>query len=118
MLLSEMIQGATAILQSGWTQGATARDAEGQRCSVDEGVSFCASGALHRIYWDNRGPTKETAAAAWKNFCLAHEYLDAVNKVGVLAWNDDPVRTLQEVITTFERVTDMALQNEKLGIVT
>ena len=92
-----------------WTQTSFARDAQGQPCesSSPEACQFCALGAIERAEHTRYGfamhwsASREALVAA-----LPQGALDSV-----MVFNDNPTRTVDEVLALFDRaVTLLAAQ--------
>jgi hypothetical protein len=84
---------ADLILQKGWTQEVHARDESGDSdfVTADSAVCFCALGAISAAYGSD--PSDETGVDA--QFHL-RKVLPAY--ASIPDWNDDPVRTKDEVV--------------------
>lgn len=77
--------------QKGWTQGASAKDGNGNEVSVHspKACSFCANGALIKCYPQDNG-----------------QYNRIFTELGttISYWNDHPSRTKLEVITLLKKL--------------
>lgn len=88
---AEKLRYARTLIEKGWTQGAYAVDENGRAVSENStyAKSFCAVGA-----------------------CLAAKtssyYLDRLISQDVVAWNDTPGRTKEEVLDIFDRAIALA----------
>lgn len=84
-----------------WTQGVSARDARGEmtRPASDQAVCWCLWGAFVKAY----GPDTRKRDEDWKRI-TDHLDLPVVEfkKKDASTWQDEPVRTFQEVHTLLE----------------
>lgn len=77
-----------------WTQGALARDKDGEKCDHYEDVaaSFCTMGFIYCAYGEH-------SREGFKAMTELGEYLDLqCDGVTIPGWNDDPERTKEQVI--------------------
>ena len=86
------------LQRSEWTQGALARDSEGEVVNLysESAIAFCASGVIGKAY-----PNIVDRRAADVKLCDSLELSyrnseDAVN--AVIRWNDDPEVDKEEVM--------------------
>ena len=103
MTTGEILLWARGRIAQGWCQGVDARDARGQRCSPwhSDARSWSMLGALvvseaaddDVLGHASRGELGDAVAL------LA----EAVGTSSLQAWNDDPVRTPEEVLAAFDR---------------
>jgi hypothetical protein len=89
---------ARAALARGWVQGCQAHDANGNFCdpSDDRAVSFCIIGAIERgrsELVEGYSPCAQILERFWKKVCTSP-----------VIWNDEPGRTKEEVLATFDAV--------------
>lgn len=97
--IADKLAEARKLIESGWTQGAFARDKSGQHLdefTSREAVYFCAWGAIKRA-------------------CLSGKYHhtivffdQALGISNIAEWNDTPRRTQAEVIEAFKRAEELA----------
>lgn len=88
------------LLAKGWTQGAWARDENGNPVSElsPAARSFCILGARYRVCQDTSGKIKLDAI-----FIAAVEF----NLSSIKSWNDDPKRTQPEVLAFIDRAIEI-----------
>ena len=108
----QVIEGAITLLkEKGWTQGAGARDAKGNRVSETnpEATCYCLVGALSVSARSLPGSTDDT-------------YFNARNRVGDVLWrrgsqiglttfNDQEERKVEDVIELLESAKDKEVSN-------
>ena len=99
------------LLKDGWIQGRSSADENGHFAHIfgDDAKKFCAAGAISRVFegYGNRGNHL---------FCYAEEILaerisehrigtyDMGNRHWIVSWNDDPLRSVEDVISVFESI--------------
>jgi hypothetical protein len=97
---------AAALLESStiaWTQRHFARDLTGghTRPKADNACSWCALGAIKKVAFDGVEADK----------AIAQVYVSLKPKHSIIAWNDAPERTREEVIVALrEAATTTALE--------
>lgn len=91
----EILKAARARIEQGWCQRAYAQDAEGSYVSTlsPDADSYCLSGAL----WATAGLDDKAVAR-----CLVLLSEDG-RACGVIAWNDQPERTKEEVLARYDQ---------------
>ena len=91
MKIADVLDKAADLIEpeGAWTQGAEARDANGEELSYpyDDAVCFCAGGAVWKA-----GHEWSVAISAWRLFQSTVPYEDGPE------WNDEPERTQAEVV--------------------
>ena len=104
-----LLEAADLLETVGWCQGSVAVDAEGEEVDVsdDRARAYCASGALRRALLDVEGVLDGEYLAisnpVWRRL-MGFLPRTADNTIPSLpAWNDDPERTAEEVISTMRR---------------
>lgn len=95
----KLIDRAIELIDIGWTQGANARNANGQSTPADHphACEFCIMGAFIRASYE-----------ADQTVALRHRFrakFIAVHRIGPEAFNDTKGRTQQEVIEALQRLT-------------
>lgn len=93
----KVLIGAKSIISHGWTQGREARDRNGltEDFSSFAACNFCAIGAIKRAAIElTEGFGVLSAIAVLKR---------SIGVEDVAAWNDDPARTLEEVLFGFDK---------------
>jgi hypothetical protein len=96
---------AAELVEKGWTQGAYARDANGQvvTTSSPNAVTFCASGAVFRADYDlNAGGARSDTFDAF----AALYGKDTGISDALAQWNDQPGRTVAEVAARFRKAAE------------
>lgn len=83
------------IEQTGWCQGASARDHKGEPKDLfGEGACFyCIVGAITKVY-------TEPARLLWK----IHKHIHIHFNMSASQWNDDVSRTKEEVISVLKEL--------------
>ena len=103
----EILTGARALIQEGWTQHSYGRDAEGIPCrDLADATCFCAIGAL--IMTDRGAKPSENCNKATLLLTqeIPPEFYSRLDD-----WNDRPERTQAEVLAAFDRAIEMAGQS-------
>jgi len=109
-----MLMEARGLLLRGWSRGAQARDHAGNVVSAwsEEACSWSLLGGLLASWYRQQGSGLDPAF-------VAHEFDaraigDASQAIGEVTgtasierWNDDPARTLGEVIATIDRALEL-----------
>lgn len=106
MTKREFIKQMRAIIEAGWTQGAYARNADGQGRgpSADDACQFCILGAWRRI----NCMATDSQACREASHAVINDLEDAVvarycePRLGV--WNDAPERTQADVLAVIDSV--------------
>lgn len=100
---AEVFRQAKALLAKGWTQGFYAKDhADGLPVGTDadNAACFCFIGAVYRA--NNMvscvGPDDRNARR-YRLVGYARKVLGVHDACGVFAWNDDPLRLHEEVLS-------------------
>ena len=104
-LAEEWLAAAYELVESGWCQGAAARDASGDSVEPDSTAAGCwsATGALTRVWRrSDVGDELGLGALQFANLALSA----AVNHVPKL-WNDMPERRQQDVLDAFARAVSL-----------
>lgn len=103
----ELLQGARALLTppQNWTQGYSARKADGTEAVVttDEAVCWCLSGALEWAYQVQ--PTKRSDFNDAR-FHLRREIIASTMHAGIVSFNDAPDRKHHEVLAALDRTIE------------
>jgi len=104
---------ARGFLLRGWSQGAQARDRTGSVVSAwsEEAHSWSLLGGLLASWYRQQGESLDLDFVA--HGFDARALGDATEAIGevigtasIESWNDDPARTLDEVITTIDRALE------------
>ncbi len=93
-------------LERGWCQGASARDASGNKSDPESpnAASFCVFGAMH----EREGPYASDRARE-----LIRRVLGAKLGDGAIAiYNDTPGRTKEEVLALVDKAINLAKEDE------
>jgi len=96
---SEILSQAGDLVAKGWTQGAYARDAQGESCasSDPEAACFCATGAVRHVC-----PVACERVAAWPFL------RKAISNDSITLFNDHPDRTQAQVVKAFRKAAKLA----------
>lgn len=112
MKLSEILKCAVSHIskRGGWTKGAFARDKNGEQCGEQDGVSFCAWGAIRRcaLFDDIEG----TYTERYNRSTEATIALERVIGEDVPDWNDMRSRRKHEVVAAFRTAITNAEADE------
>lgn len=95
MSTKEYLTKASNLLnEKGWTQGAMAKDINGQSVYSESpyAVCYCAAGAIFATVPPNKSRSE-----------LVNLVRDAVNARSLVEWNDLPGRTKEEVLAAFDK---------------
>ena len=115
--IGEAIEGAATIIEKGWTQGTSARDASGTpiRVGSPDVVRCCAIGALYRFFYlkeftrkrltDKSLAVLDAAIDAIEEF-IPHGFNDRGLQVRISDYNDKPGRTQAEMVSLFKKAAD------------
>lgn len=110
MKASELLRkGADEIRRRGWWQGAYGSDHEDLKsCSV------CAVGALNAADSGTPYPADDLSDAHYAASRLLDELVwrDGAGSPGIVNYNDQPGRTVEEVLDLFERAAVAAEEND------
>lgn len=102
MSILEILQKARALIADPehWTRGVSARTRHGIPCTVGEGHSFCAIGALDRAM----------AGVVWSlDQEFPHDILrKAIGTLGIADWNDRSNHV--DVLAGFDKAIELARQ--------
>ena len=95
-----ILERAKKLIDSGWTQGAFARDMEGHACPLNTGkaVSYCITGAITTV----RNPFTGSAGIRALKYTL-RELCYLSGWTTLAAFNDATRRTKYEIITLMDR---------------
>lgn len=93
--VADKLREAKALIERGWTQGVSMRDAKGAVCLPPEAVCWCAYGAM-------------TATDAP---IPAYDILDEVMDGEMVTFNDKRGRTQAEVLAAFDKAIELAEAN-------
>ncbi len=98
--VAETLDKARALIEKGWTQGASARGKSKRQVELNSpsAVCFCASGAINRAA-PRFGGVYAAASEALKR---------AIGQRFIVAWNDAEGRTQAEVIQAFKEAAALA----------
>jgi len=94
MSVKETLQRAKQYIEQGWTQKANARMADGKEVNslAPEAVSWCAGGAINK------------AMRCYEDYETCWVFRAVVPNQDIVAWNDAPERTKEEVLAKFDEV--------------
>ena len=108
MLDSEVYNAAIAVIESGWTQNAFARDAAGHSTNPcgSEAKSWCLGGALIAVL-DASRYDKVRRLNNEKRIIELAENLGLPDGREVL-WNDDPNRTKEHVVRLLQKAATLS----------
>ena len=89
------------LIERGWTQGSSARDADGQPCDLRRATCFCLYGALTQASYEEGGslmywimdPIREP---------LIDSFIKATGIRNIVEWNDDAKRTKEDVLNALD----------------
>ena len=89
---------AAALVRTGWTQGTEARDEEGRPVYATDpaAVCWCATGAIRRV------ASVIGAGLPDYDVILAAANAVATCGMGIVAWNDEPGRTQDDVAAALD----------------
>lgn len=96
--LKEVLAQARDLISKGWTQHAFARDFEGEKTGTDSEIAacFCMGGAICCIA--EIDPTSRLGVDKLDEFA---ELLGFDNAGDMFIWNDQPTRTISQVLAKF-----------------
>lgn len=103
----QIAEGAIVVLRDkGWVQKWYAHDARGQTCwaTSPDAACFCSLGAMTRARIDAELPSDELTQ-------IARDLIDAEFRdlhpefTSMATWNDEPLRTKDEVLNMFGAIT-------------
>jgi len=90
---------------NGWTQGSSAKDAEGNKVMYDssKACSFCILGALHRVAFrqGRTGMTQEKIAALAN---IANKVREIIGVRPIIEWHDSPLRKKADVLAVLKEM--------------
>lgn len=95
----------TILLENDWSQCASARDEEGEPCSVfsDDALGFSALGALWKVGGHPDGEAERL---------LELSLLGVWKGSGVEEYNDAPSRTKDQILRLYDRAIKLAKSDE------
>ena len=102
----EILRGARDRIAHGWTQRASARDAdcEGVEPFATEAVTWCLSGAINREWAARYASTDRHEAWLTWTFRVVKNQIKGLSKHGsVILWNDSEARTKEDVLDVLDR---------------
>lgn len=108
--IESALRTARELLASGWTQGCWARDADGFPVAFDDpkATCWCITGAV----W--KGVGGEPSGRDNPVIGLLRDELDELNEdAGIPEWNDDPDRTLSQVLSLVDSAINRLTRIEK-----
>jgi hypothetical protein len=93
----------------GWTQGVFARDATGDYVHPDakEACSFCMKGAI------SHAKAKRIDAISAREYerAIYEAFMSIAKADSIVDFNDDPNRTQQEIVETFDKIISFIENN-------
>lgn len=97
-----IVEGARPLIEAGWTQGAYARDAEGDIAyfSGREATCFCIVGALLRA---QNAPLGKGDVSEVVNQIHLRGFSRWTAPSAIHIWNDVPQRTKEDVLAVLDR---------------
>lgn len=108
-----MLSEARGLLLRGWSRGAQARDLTGEVVVAwsDDARSWSLLGALLASWHSHNGRRDMTFVAHGLDARALGDATQAIGDVtgtaSIEGWNDDPARTLDEVIATIDRAVEL-----------
>jgi hypothetical protein len=102
--VADALDSTAALIQLGWCQGASAMTIKGEPCSPDDpdARAWCLSGAMHIASMDVR-------TRYW-----ARRLLTEITGLSVENWNDEPLRTIEEVLVALGQASIAAKKLDPL----
>lgn len=111
-LASQILSRAQDLVKTGWTQGALARDKNGQYTSEYslEACSFCTLGAYFRaareLSVQDVEVMQRVRVLAWSSLETAINEFPG-GRGNISSFNDNPIRTVEQVIAVFEKAKSL-----------
>jgi len=108
MLVTQVLRFARALLATGWSQGAQARDEHGEAVDpLDERAeSWSLTGAIKTVVNDAGDQTQETERLARTALAV----MLAIRVEQLEAWNDSPERTQHEVLAACDSASEVVAE--------
>lgn len=102
-VLMKILNRSRDLINSGWCQGAQARDSKGiiARAELPGAVSFDITGALFKVTAELGCPQTDYVAVVNDVFDLTRPYLVSQKNTSMTDWNDSDGRTKEEVVNFF-----------------
>ena len=100
------LERAVELLESGWSQEMSARDARDRQCKFDSprACKWCATASIHRAAWE------ANTEAPWLCFHLVSRAAVQGRPIipSIAEWNDRPTTTQADVVTAFRDAIELA----------
>ena len=103
MKTHDVLRRAADLVDQGWTQGTSARLADGTKTSFSDpdAASFCIAGAVCAAIAKGEGFSDgcfSSSIAALRDFLKNRSEIDLAEEEDLGAWNDKPFRKKREVV--------------------
>ena len=93
------------VVERGWCQRASARNASGIPCEWDEPAAcqWCSTGAMLHV----------VSMFVWEHAGALNFLRQAIGQHSIVGWNDAPERTKEEVLAAFDRAIQLSIDSLK-----
>lgn len=104
------LEEAKQLVMRGWCQRTSARDKEGFQTAIfsERACTYCVSGAISKVM-GYVGKSPELGDKSPTEFFGLHLLAKEHSFQNIGNWNDEPGRTVEEVVALFDRAKELPL---------